>query len=465
MKYYIFVSLIIISTISPATSADTLALDDYIKKHTSKNRKNLIAQDKNTQSKQDAKAANSLFTLDLDATPTLSKTKFNFPGNLSYDKKNYLLESTLTQKFITGTDLSLGATYDVSERSDKSIDQTNYSYTFTLSQSLLQNSLGAQNFALAQYRDSLAKSATTEALLVEQSECLNAVLLFNKAYSSQVKSDLILLMSKQSKQVWEVARRNYKKRLTNKLTYLSAQADWLNMKDSVQEYLNRHNSNKADMVKWINVEDTIFLSPFKTVNIKLPEKFGREHSYQSKIADNKVKAQTQYYNYIKSKNKSAINLFAQAGKGVISNDFSFSTTGDNDNYFIKGGVAVSLSIFDKAKDLESANALIEKRIAEHERSQEREKELISEIKLTNTLDYLAKAIKNGRKKIEIYDLRSQEAKRKLISGKIEFQDYVSYRDAYLQERISLLDKKHKFLEAKMELISLSQTNPNFCKVK
>jgi outer membrane protein TolC len=462
MKYYLSIVLFLFANQSIASS---LSLNDFIKLYSNQNRNLTIANGKNTQAKQDAIAANSIFSLSFDLTPTFTKREYEFPSNISYGQKNYEIAPSLTQKLITGTNISVGAGYDVSERSDLSVNQTNSTYTFSIEQSLWKNSFGEQNFALANYRNVQANTTSIETKMMKQTECINAVLLYNKAYTSQATTELISLMFMQSKKVFNVAKRNYKKRLLSKINYLSAQADWLNMQDRAAKAVNEHNNNRADISKWIELDSTIFVDPFKQANQELSIKQAKEHSFQSKVADNRVKEKASYYKYIKSKNKAEVNLFAKAGKENIANDFSFSTTGDNENYYIKGGVQISLSIFDKSEDVESANALIATRIAEQERALEREKELITELQLAQNIEYLTNAIENGIEKIKIYKERTKAASRRLRSGKIEFQDYIAYRDSYLQEQISQFNRKHQFLEQKMKLVSLSQTTPKFCEVK
>jgi outer membrane protein TolC len=124
-----------------------------------------------------------------------------------------------------------------------------------------------------------------------------------------------------------------------------------------------------------------------------------------------------------------------------------------------------MPIYDNSTSLDLTDARIEKKKKEYQL-----KDLYQNFEQTlkatkQDIEFDENLMSNQQERINIYSERENEARKRLSQAKIDYSDYIRYRDALLNEKIKAIDTTTSLFFKKLDLYSISDTIPKICEDK
>lgn len=464
MKYFLITILLLI--LSNCLFAKSYSLQVYLDKVLDidegvKNSRIMIRQ-----SELDYYSARNLYKLNLTLAPEYKRSDLkNMTYGRTFNTYNKNLSTTLFQEFYTGTKVSISSGMDL-EKNISAKNKKSYSFGFNLEQDLYRNYFGYANKIREVIAHNSYKESKIESEIAVIDKCKEGVLNFSKSYISMKKLTVYKELKKEAKQVWNRTQKNYKRKLINKLSYLSAKSDWISIQETVESYKSLYKSNKLTIDSYINDNDYKLNNPFPTLfQIEIPNKsYKTGHSY--KKMNLKVLNYNQNYKLAKDRNRANIKFTLSGNKQKVRDSVNESLIREDiDSTVIKAGIQIDFSLYNKGKDSDLEKAYLNKGIAQNELSQY-ERNVSNRVKeLKISLEKIKSSLKFSKEKMTVYKGQRKEALRNMLSGHIEFKDYISYRDRLHLEKINSMDLELTYTRNLLELLKLLGVYPNICRAE
>lgn len=372
---------------------------------------------------------------------TTSTVEGDPPEDESSREISYGYSGTLSQTLPWGTTLGLKSELLKLESTDNKVYDPVRSHSFFLSQPLWQNRLGI----MADHRIKAARikqeATTHESDHIQQQTCIDGINLFAKAFVNQQRYVIMNKILSDSKKLLNATEAHYRRGLATKIQYLSAQSDLIQSKTQQLTMKKEFQLAKIDLQKSIiDLTFTSLENPqefLEQVSSLPPTSSSQVHPKMSALKKAIEASEVDVF-IARERTKPLAALNVEVGKKTSENHFPWGRSSvetiTNENYW-QVGFSIELPINEHSKDYEVQNAL-NQQIALSLSLEELEKEIAGSIqKEQETLDSFKESREYNIKNIKIMEKQLQEAKKMLDHGKIEFEDYIRYRDRELTQKL------------------------------
>lgn len=437
-----------------------------------------LEEDENyTRAKIDRKVADSqylvasdLFQSTLSLQPTYLKTKTLYSDGITPDveQSRKSLQGSLRQILPTGTEFNFEGTHFLDDV-DPFLGGTNKQYNGFIEQSLWRDAFGygsRSRRSAAEENIEGFKQAEEKALLAS---CINAAEVYLSAYLGQEKRRIRDDAFKDSKKALDIAKRGYDQRLLRKIDYLAARADFIQVQASqIKASLDQEKS-----ISTLNIRVARWEAP-QLVPLSEPDSFFNNINYPKEFVKDNVaaykeslaKVESGKYNYyaIKSENRSRVNLGLGAGRstrvGATPSSPNFT---DTDNDFVQIYLKLELPIINRTQDGNVSASYYQWQKSETE-AHLVEKDLRDQFsQLHLEQQRLKKELELSTENQDIKKQQFEEAKRLLSAGKLDFVDYIRYRDSFLDEKENTLNIKSDLWQSRAKLAQYDSNFVNYCR--
>ncbi len=462
MHIYTIIAIILLSfTMSTfAATPDQLSLKSYITDYfkNNENKKN-IDLDKEIQISE-SKALNNNLDGVLSINPARSQQKDQLLHK-TWDRQDEL-SASYTQNLPTGTSISVGGTkYLTNSPSTTSFynRQVDNSYFIRLEQDLWRNGFGLNQRSNNKLSKANIASAKINHSIQTASQCNQAVTLFMNAYKDQRAYQIYKELNASSKKIFGTTKRSYQQKLTRKIDYLAAQADKLsNEQRLLSAEVQMQNSLKelSNSVSKAITKDIAIIKPKpNAVNVTgstLSESYTKLYE---------LSAEANKQTHLSQKNLTApdVKLYVEGSK----NDNQFTTLGGTED--LEGfnvGLNINIPINDKSLKSRSKASYYKWKKAENNRTYQIRKlknDLQNGLEQNKKVEQQLAVLEKQNTK---YKLLANEARRLLRSGRIEFNDYIQYRDLQLNNELSQIDMQKNLLLGQIATSLLINPETNLC---
>jgi outer membrane protein TolC len=414
--------------------------------------------------------ASDLFQNTLTLQPTYLKTKTLYSDgatpNVEQSRKS--LQGGFQQLLPTGTSINFEGTHFLDDV-DPFLGGLNKQYNGTIEQSLWRNAFGYGSRSKRASADSNVQGfahAEEKALL---NSCINAAELYLSAYLGQEKRKIRDDAFQDSKKALDIAKRGFNQRLLRKIDYLSARADFLQVQaQQIKAALEQEKSLSTlniRIARWTTPQLVPLQQPDDFFNsINYPKVFIKDEvpAYKESLA--KVESGRYDYYALKSENRTRVNLGLSAGRstrlGATPSSPTFTNT---NNDFVQIYLKLELPVINKTQDGNIGASYYQWQKSENE-AHLVEKDLRDQfIQLQIEQQRLSKELEFSKENQDIKKQQFEEAKRLLSAGKLDFVDYIRYRDIYLEEKENTLNIKSNLWQSRAKLAQYGNDFGRYCR--
>ncbi len=451
---------------SPSHAATAgLNLDDYIRKNLLVNEQILQAEIQKKISQEKNNRVSDVYQNALTLQPGLYIRDFKSDSGQAFHEERSSLYGSMTQRLPTGSLLGVESTYFLDDVNTTVGGGMNSDYRFYIEQPLWRNSFGSlwrrqQESAEAEVRQ---MDLTLQTIVIDG--CIASAENFINAYVSQQEFRLMDQAFEVAEKAKKVAETGFRQSFLRKIDYLNSQSDYLKVKNDRlrvrAELEQRLNTLKVQVEEELVVSELSNPSGFFE-KIPLISQIQKEQILKLQSLAAQIEAQRFQYYAEKNRARSAVDLGAETRR---TQSLQASNTGllDAQQEVTQIYLRLQLPLINKTLKADVATAHHNWQMSEFEK-QKQEKLIIDQFfqnltQFKNRQDQLQIASEN----VKIKQTQLQEANKLLRIGRIEFNDYVIYRDSLLNEELGLLRIQAALWQLKTRLAQYDTTFLKQCK--
>jgi outer membrane protein TolC len=462
---FIILSFFIFTPTLGSASSPHMNLDHYIRKNLLVNEQILQAEIQRKISEEKNQRASDVFQNSLTLQPGLYIRDFKSDSGQAFHEERSSLFGSMTQRLPTGSLLGLESTYFLNEVNPTVGGGMNSDYRFYIEQPLWRNSFGSlwrrqQESAEAEIRQ---MDLNLQTIIVDA--CILSAENFINAYVSQQEFRLMDQAFAVAEKAKRIAENGFKQSFLRKIDYLNSQSDYLKVKNDrlrVQAELEQ----RLNTLK-VQAEDEKLTSELANPgdffeNLALISELPKEQILKLQSLTAQIEAQKLQYYAEKNRARSAIDLGAETRR---TQSLQASNTGllNAQQEVTQVYLRLQLPLINKTLRADVATAHHNWIMSEFEK-QKQEKLIMDQFfqnltQFKNRQNQLQIATEN----IKIKQTQLQEANKLLRIGRIEFNDYVIYRDSLLNEELGLLRIQSALWQLKAKLAQYDTTFLKKCK--
>ncbi len=466
---HLFLSMIIVilgtHTVGAATpDASTLSLQSYVRKNLSVNEvvQQALLQKKNSEAKQ--ARASDVFQNTLTLQPGLYTREFLSGSGLQFNEQRPSIWGQMTQRLPTGSVLGAETTYFL-EDTNPAVGGTNSDYRFYIEQPLWRNSFGS----LWRRQTESAEAEVRQMNFSEQVAWIDICLSSSENYINTFLAQEERRLQKEAHEVAQkaksLAQKAYQQRVLRRLDYLNSQSDYLKVKNdhlrAEAEFQQRFATLKVQAEDEQLAENLLDPTDFFD-KIPLVETFSSSTTLRILALQAQVEAQHANYLAEKNRTRSAVDFGAETRRirSVQPSDIGLlNAQQDITQVYLR----LQLPLINKTFKADVATAHNNWDWAEFEK-QRQEKLITTQFQQNRTFfKNRSEQLLVAQENVSIKRRQLQEATQLLQVGRIEFMEYVIYRDALLNEEINLLRLRAGLWQLKAQLAQYDETYLKQCK--
>lgn len=381
-------------------------------------------------------------------------------SRISYERITQV-SGGLTQNLPWGTSLNLNLDKFL-EASHSSLLGMDADYSISIRQELLRNSFGRLDREVRTRAQSHLRLSQIQRQNQVLKSCYTGTQIFIYAYISQQKLSVFNEILNDSNQTLKFSENSYNRKILRKIDILSARADNLRIRSRQSLAQKEYQKNISSLTHPISVGKT-------SVQLKDPGSIFHGWKLETQMEPTRFLSYKEQEQMVLS-TESALKIARQSADYQL--DLGF-TVGHREGAFQRMGTSlnedyVQLSLtmdwplFNKTDRAAVAQAQYERDMAVH--NKQRTKKELSERQdhLNEDLRSSRERLQISRKKIKIYEQQIKEARRLLRTGKLEFEDYIRYRDTYLNERLHSMTLQNEMWSQKSHLAWLQSQVTLLC---
>ena len=461
-------TLIILTGFSPAYGAPgSLSFNTFLKDFLTKNGDVLRAQRVLSSAQQNKVQQSDQWKSRLTASPELSFEKQKFDSASRNDNSNRTsnLSGQLTQMMPTGTRLEVNAQKYL-ETQNPLFSSLDRSYSAKLTQDLVRNSFGKTQSA---QKDKAIMDYDVAELEFRQSlvnSCESAFNLYADAFIQQEIVDLLKSQYVGAKKAVAISRRLFKDRLINRIDKLSSESDFIDTQLQVQQAEQQLANNKRRIQAFLGqpmpANFQLFdPSSFVQQNKSLPN----SETLSEIIIKKRVKSQEMDVDRARSDRWTDVELGLEVGERFGRLSFSGPLINYNEE-FLKASVTVGLDIINNTENADLKNAIYVRN------SLERENDILTRTQrskidsLTAMDSLLEEQVKSSESQVKMLKEKMDIAFTQMKRAKLDFQNYLLHRNAFLNQKRNYLNLKKDLWLNKFSLQKeFAHSLPQLCEVK
>ncbi len=420
---------------------------------------------------------------DLDKASDLYQSQWTLSPSLAYDngrqargtlqRTTTRLQGGLTQKWPSGTRAQWSAIKHMANTSSSM--GMGDEYSLSVRQELMKNFLGRLDLEI----QSQAKSELRLSQLRHQNQalesCYTGTKLFINAYHSQQNLRILEEMLKDAKKTLQISERSYKKKMLRKIDILSARADRLRIEGQTslaqKNYDQRVQSLFTPISHLISMTKPSFPSSpsfqfvnpksiFQTLEFKSPSSPRESLAYQQ--GEQRVFSSESKLNISKESARNQMDFQWTLGHRNHGAPFLQAQTSKQSENYIIFGLNMEWPLINKTRGAMVAKAQYERDMAIQNRQRILEEVTEQQAHFLASLKSSRERLNMSRQKMKLYDQQIREARRLFQNGSLEFEDYIRYRDIYLNEKLQMIFLQNEQWHQQTQLALLQNNMTHLC---
>ena len=387
------------------------------------------------------------------------------PFSTNFKNEGTQFEFALKQEFPTGTSLSATATKFWQKEYSGITDQVDSRQTLTLSQNLWQDAFGASRRATSEASEHMLKSQKQQFEAEKGANCITGLKLYLKSWLAQEKSKYRSDMYSASKESRSRTDVQYKKRLAKKLDWIASQADAARAEDILRQAQFEERQAKEELRSVVALSTPVQLAtPAKELAGAMRVDFIPSDAAQ---LDVDLKAAEEATLAAQKKERAAywnsripVTLFATVG--TENGKLVASSVREYSGKLWQVGLKLVLPIHDPARESTYTKAHQERVRSELGLAQSRRVRSAEYQNLRDQVETLSELVSGSEGRQKLFESQLHEARTLFETGRIEFDSYLRYRDAAIQERIRTLELQVQLWQVKAEIARTTQQTEWLC---
>lgn len=412
-------------------------------------------------------SATDTFQNSLEVRPNIYRRELSLPNSTTGTLSDSRTGMTFDMKQIlpTGSLLGLQGTRFF-EKANPKFNGLNSDYKIYFEQALWKNAFGSmyrERRESASFRIQQMATAETRALI---ESCLSSLELYLNAYLSQEEIKIYQQVYNDGEKANSLAESGYQQKLLRKVDYLNAQSDFFRVKTELVKakamYQQRMSLFKTKIIEEISDDDTLSEPQGYFSQIQPPKVLKIEDVVAYQSAKAKIEAESAAYKAKRSESRSDISLGVASGKTTSVSQATATTFGEAVQDTLEVYLRFRLPIINKTLSADVSNAHYNMQVAEIEKSL-LERQIRQQFAQLNIDEKnFNEQIEISQKNQKIKNLQLNEARKLLQVGRIQFEEYVRYRDSYFTEKTNELRLKSSLWQTKAKLAQFDDRIVHYC---
>jgi len=450
---------IFVPLISQAQEAKPAALpltpDDFIKRYLELDEEFQQSGWQKKNAEADLGKARDYFQNTLTLQPTHSKSENSTEGNVIpyVEQSRDSIGGSMTQTLPTGSILGAEGTYyfdDVNPR----LPGLNSEYRLYFEQSLWRNSFGSLFRRRVDAAEARVEQFDWGEDRVMLDSCIASVELYLNTYLTQEQSRIAQQVYQDAQKAKKITEQGYDQRVVRKIDYLNSRSDYLRVQTEALQaqtsWEQRMNTFKikiaaGDASAFELKEPDAFFSRIQfNPNLNIAE------SVHAREAVARMNADHANYRAVSNESRPQVNLgvsVARRTSVIAAGAFLADIQSDQMDIYLK----LELPLINRTRRGNIDSAFAQYKISEIERSQV-ERQLRDDFqKLLLNEKQFTEQIKLSKENQNIKGQQLNEAQKLLRIGRIEFEEYVRYRDSFFDEKVNELQLKTNLWQTRTRL--------------
>lgn len=393
-----------------------------------------------------------------------------FGGGQDFYERRANLTGSYQQLLPLGTHLEFKAT-SFFEKSNPNLGSVDREYSLSLRQPLWKNFGGRRQRSQGWVAELSVQVQDQEVNERQLQSCQEGVNNYIQAYTQQERLSVHKELLALSRRALNVAEKAYKEKLLRRLDILAARADYSRSqsdKNKQESELERawlklfsyKNSTSIDSKEFISLVISItkpeaFMEKLGTLKARL------DNSFVFNSAVKRLEQSQAGVELAKEQAKPSLDFGLRVGKreGLVQ---SQAAVVDFEENYVQIFAEFEIPVINHQRSAEVGKALAEKRL-QSLNQQRLSKELALKVNAAEvSLRELALHMQTTQERIRLFNLQVEEAFRMISTGRIEFSDYIRYRDQLAFERLHYLDLQNLYWQNQLQLAVLDPDMIHIC---
>ncbi len=460
----LFICVFLLGLSRPTTAAPSLPFStfssQYLKKHsdTLRARRDLSAAERNKVRMTDQWQSR------LTATPRLSFEEQSF-GNIPTPISNRVsnIDGQFTQSMPTGTTFEISGQkfLELQNPIGQALDRR---YSARISQDLFRNAFGKSQSARAnkgrndyevsklQFRQAIANS------------CEQAFTLYTDAYIQQEVAELLRSQFEDAKKAVAISRKLFKNKLINKVDKLTSESDFIDTQLQVQQAEQKLLNVKRQIQAFLDDSNT---GPFSLKDPspylqKLPPPSAPE-TLNEVIVDKRIVSQDYEMERTKSERWTDIQLGLEVGETYGRTSFTGGLPVRFQEEYLRAQVTFGFDLINNTENAELKNAIYQKNSLVREQLVLEKTQKMRVQSLLEMNELLKSQVESSQRQVRLLEQKMKIAFGQMKRARLDFQNYLLHRNAYLNQQQSYLNlKKDLWLNQFALQKEYAHTTPALC---
>lgn len=464
--YSILLSLGALAETKEPVASSQWSFQAYLQQYLQKDEAYLQAQLNTKQTTASNQSFFDLYQNTLTLQPSWNETKQDSSFGV-FQQDRFGVEGSINQSTPLGTNISLSA-FKFLDDPDPTLGGLDMQYEWSLEQPLWRDSFGVSSRTFRKAAEATIKGASYAEQQSLMENCLEAAKAYLDSFVRQEQKALREQIFSDSQKALSIARRGYNRKVLRKIDFLAARADFLKVKaDLLTDRLLYDQAMSAfyTRISTPTASSNLVDPSSFFAQVPVPKAYDAERVIRLLQSREETQASELNYKATKSNSRSAVNL-GVSGRHVETLGATAAAAGSfnqNQTDSIQVFLRFELPLINKTLRGDTQSRFYQWKI-----SQLTQQRLEKDLKIQFRQLHLEQdkvrseiAITNENEKIKRQQLR--EADRLLKSGKIEFADYVRYRDSFYLEKQKLITLRSTLWQGAMQLAQYGSQLGSYCR--
>ena len=439
--------------------ASTLNLSQFLNARLKTHLSLKIESEKLDIRKSQLYSASDLFQTSLGLSYSKSETQREYESlNIEgYESSPAYMEAKIQQGFSWGGSFSFNSR-KYTQNSQSSYLDVDTNYNFTLSQSLWRNALGSKDKNIVEGAQQNYKMQKIEKQYNDLITCTEVINDYLQAFKLQEQLNIYKEKHEGAKQALAQSEKHYLRRLIRKIDLLSAQAD---IKQSELQYLDQKTEyslayNKLKFSKPID----------KLLEPKFTEMFDTEplttYTESLSLKQTEIKILSDWAAVKLAREDKKVDIQLQLSMGENQGEL-VNEDGYKDRYLLLS-LNMEWLANGKTYDENLNQALMQHRITVLKQRQNMKDDQIAFKHLIKKIMDAKNKVSHINQRLTLFTDQVQESEKLLRNGRIEFEDYLRFRDNFYNERLRWVEQKTQLWSMKVSLLQYGKGSLKMCGV-
>jgi outer membrane protein TolC len=461
-----FAILLMVISRSVQAGPTTIDFSRFLKDYLATSSESLAARRQLSMAERQRVQQTDLWQSRLTASENLAFESQNFEGGGRPDTnfRTNNITGRLTQNFPTGTVFEVTGQKFI-EAQNPLFNAIDRRYSASLTQDLLKNSFGKSQRAQADQGENDYAVAELQYRQAIVNSCEEAFQLYTETFIQQEVVALLEKQLKDAQKALKISRQLFRDRLINKVDQLTSESDFIDTRLQVEQAQQQLINRKRQIQAFFNhapVGDFVLQDPSTFLKASLVSSQGP--TLTEVILQRRVASQDLAVEKARSDRWTDLQLGLEAGETFGRLAFNGPLVNYNEQ-FLRANLSVGFDLVNNTENANLKNAIYQKNSLEKEKSTLARTQRTKIDGLTAMNDLLHQQLKSSQKQAALLKEKMQIAFNQMKRARLDFQNYLLHRNAYLSQKRNNLDlQKDLWLNQLALQKEFAHQAPELCEV-